>query len=152
MAEKPEKESLAYYCEIYSQHVVHCCDAMHTRLVYSVYHRRTVHRGLGGPGPLSFLKICRRAPQFLNKFIFTVRSWVYCTVQSICMRVEELSKWLPKVLPISEKPKLTLLEFRYFGIILKWLGLNFGISVFKTSLKTISVYRYSNIDIPNPAI
>ena len=25
-------------------------------------HRRTVHRGLGGPGPPSFLKICRRAP------------------------------------------------------------------------------------------
>ena len=28
-------------------------------------------------GPLSFLKICRRAPQFWKKFIFTVRSWLH---------------------------------------------------------------------------
>ena len=44
-------------------------------------HRRTVHRGLGGPGPpqflknlqtgpLSFLKICRRAPPVLKKNYF----------------------------------------------------------------------------------
>ena len=44
-------------------------------------HRRTVHRGLGGPGPpqffknlqtgpLSFLKICRRAPPVFKKFVF----------------------------------------------------------------------------------
>ena len=44
-------------------------------------HRRTVHRGLGGPGPpqflkilqagpLSFLKICRRAPPVFKKIYF----------------------------------------------------------------------------------
>ena len=47
-------------------------------------HRRTVHRGQGArppppfflnlqTGPLTFLKICRRPPQF--KKIFTLRSW-----------------------------------------------------------------------------
>ena len=89
----------------------------------------------------------------------------------ICMCVGALSKWLRKrkALPISEKPKLTwlefryfgiipklaLLEFRYFGIILKlaWLEFRyFGIQNITENNFGISVYRYSNIDIPNLVI
>ena len=62
-----------------------------------------------------------------------------------------------KALPISNKPKLALIELRYFGTIPKLallefrynteIDLNFGISVFKNSLKTISVFRYIDIRI-----
>ena len=54
-----------------------------------------------------------------------VYSVLYCTYISICMCVGALSKWLLKALPISEKPKLAWLEFRYFGIILKLALLEF---------------------------
>ena len=49
--------------------------------------------------------------------------------------------------------KLALLEFRYFDIILRlaWLEFQyFGIQKITENKISISVYRYSNIDIPNP--
>ena len=78
-----------------------------------------------------------------------------------------LSKGLRKAVPISEKPKLAwlefqyidiilklaLLEFQYFDIILKlaWLEFQyFDIQKITENNFSISVYRYSNIDIPNP--
>ena len=66
-----------------------------------------------------------------------------------------LSKELRKALPISEKPKLAWLEFQYIEIILKlaWLEFQyFDIQQITENNFSISVYRYSNIDIPNTAI
>ena len=85
----------------------------------------------------------------------------YCTVHKfICICVGALSKWLRKALPISEKQKLALLEFRYFSIISKlallefryfdlilkfaWLEFQyFGIQKITENNFSISVYRYS---------
>ena len=81
---------------------------------------------------------------------------VYCTVHKfICtsMCVGALSKGLRNALPISEKPKLAWLEFQYIDIILKlaWLEFQyFDIQKITENNFSISVYRYSNIDIPNP--
>ena len=71
------------------------------------------------------------------------------------MCVGALSKGLRKALPISEKPKFAWLEFQYIDIILKlaWLEFQyFGIQKITENNFSISVYRYSNIDIPNPGI
>ena len=69
------------------------------------------------------------------------------------MCVGALSKGLRKALPISEKSKLAWLEFQYIDIILKlaWLEFQYiDIQKITENNFSISVYRYSNIDIPNP--
>ena len=80
-----------------------------------------------------------------------------------------LSKGLRKALPISKKSKLAWLEFQYIDIILKlaWLEFQYIDIILKLALLefqyfniqkitennfSISVYRYSNIDIPNPEL
>ena len=50
---------------------------------------------------------------------------------------------------------MALLEFRYFDIILKLASIEFqyfGIQKITNNNFSISVFRYSNIDIPNPGI
>ena len=96
---------------------------------------------------------------------------VYCTVHTkvfVCAWERLASDCIKRCQYQQIKPKLAWLEFQYFGIILKlallqfryfgiisklaWLEFQyFGIQKITENNFSISVYRYSNIDIPNPA-